>query len=139
MHNTISNDIARVNNVLLTRLESELVNLTLARQTEESTASNARASPVCKAHGSVDLRFDGKGVTGPGKKSIPLRDHPVKATVKVNDGKCGKRGLGRDQGGIGSSRSDFLVEEGNAECSATEGFEDGQRGYGLRLWMSIQG
>ncbi|KAH0356438.1 hypothetical protein KCU81_g26, partial [Aureobasidium melanogenum] len=98
-----------------------LVNLTFTRQTEESAASDARASPVCKAHGSVDLRFDGK----------------IKATIKVNDGKCGERRLGRDQGGIGSSRSDFLVEERNAEGGATERFEDGQRGYGLRLRMTL--
>jgi hypothetical protein len=67
LHDAISNDIAGVNNVFLARLESELVDLTLARQTEESTASNTRASPMCEAHGSVDLRFDGKSVTGPSK------------------------------------------------------------------------
>jgi hypothetical protein len=33
LHDTISNDIAGVDNVLLARLKSELINLTLARQT----------------------------------------------------------------------------------------------------------
>ena len=94
---------------------------------------------MCEAQGGVDLRFDGKRVTGPGKESIPLSDHPVKATIKVDNREGGERGLGRDQGCVGSGRSDFLVEERNAECGAAEGFEDGERRYGLRLTMSIGG
>ena len=92
-----------------------------------------------ETQGGVDLRLDGKGVAGPGKKSIPLSDHPVKATIKVDNREGGERGLGRDQGCVGSGRSDFLVEEGNAKGGTAEGFEDGKRGHGLRSTMSIGG
>lgn len=57
----------------------------------------------------VDLGSDGEGMTSPGKKSVPLSDHPVKATIEVNDGKGGKGRFGRNQGGIRSGRGDFLV------------------------------
>jgi hypothetical protein len=81
---------------------------------------------MCEAHGGVDLRFDGKSVTSPSEKSISLGDHPVKATIEVDNREGGQRRLGRDQSGIGSSRSDFLVEEGNAKGGTAEGFEDGE-------------
>jgi hypothetical protein len=137
LHDTISNDIAGVNNVLLARLKSELIDLTLARQTQKSTASNARTSPVGEAHGRVDLGLDGESVTGPSEKSISLGDHPIKATIEVDDGEGGEGRLGRDQSGIGSGRGDFLVEEGNAKGGTAEGLEDGKRGDGLRWTMSI--
>jgi hypothetical protein len=92
-----------------------------------------------EAQGGIELGFDRKRVTGPGKESISLSDHPIKATIEVNDGEGGERRLGRDQSGIGSGRCDFLVEEGNAKGSTAEGFEDGKRGDGLRLTMSIGG
>jgi hypothetical protein len=92
---------------------------------------------VGEAHGRVELGLDGKSVTGPSEKSISLSDHPIKATIEVDDGEGGERRLGRDQSGIGSGRSDFLVKEGNAKGGATERFEDGERRDSLRLTMSF--
>jgi hypothetical protein len=94
---------------------------------------------VGEAHGRVELGLDGKSVTGPSEKSIPLSDHPIKATIEVDDGEGGEGRLGRDQSGIGSRRGDFLVEEGTAKGGAAEGLEDGKRRDGLRLTMSIRG
>jgi hypothetical protein len=91
---------------------------------------------VGEAQGGVELGFDGKSVTGPGKESISLSDHPIKATIEVDNGEGGEGRLGRDQSGIGSGRSDFLVEERNAEGGTAEGFEDGKRGDSLRMTMS---
>jgi hypothetical protein len=92
-----------------------------------------------EAQGGVELGFDGKSVTGPGKESISLSDHPIKATIEVNNGESGERRLGRDQSGIGSGRSDFLVEERNAKGGTAEGFEDGKRGDSLGMTMSTGG
>ena len=79
------------------------------------------------AHRGVDLRLDGESVTSPGKKSISLGDHPVKATIEVNDRESGKRRLGRDQSGRGSGRGDCLVEERDSKGGTAERFEDGKR------------
>lgn len=102
LHYAISNNVAGVHNVLFARFKSKLVDLTLARQAKKTAASNTRASPVGKTQLPINLRLDAEGVSSPGQKGIPLCDHPVKATVKMNDRKGGEGGFGGDQGGIGS-------------------------------------
>lgn len=37
-------------------------------------------------HFEVDLGLDAQSVAGPGQQSIPLRDHPVQAAIKVYNG-----------------------------------------------------
>jgi hypothetical protein len=48
---------------------------------------------VCEAQGGVDLGLDRERVTGPGEKSVPLSDHPIKATIKVDNREGGERRL----------------------------------------------
>lgn len=55
LHDAVGNDVVWVNYVFLTRLESQLVNLALARQSNETAASDTGIAPVSQAHGSVDL------------------------------------------------------------------------------------
>ena len=67
----------------------------------------------------------------PSQQGVPLGDHPVGRSVKVEDRKRRCRRLRRDQGGDGCRRRNALVEERNAEECSSEGGEDGESRLGL--------
>lgn len=117
--------------VLLSRLQGDLVNLSWTSKGNKSTAGDLGVTPVCHAHAAIYPWLDGKCVAGPCEESVALCDHPVGCAVEVDDDHGCNRRLCGDQSCYWAGGGDALVEEWDAEGESAEWLEDGE--CGLRL------
>ena len=117
--------------VLLSRLQGDLVDLSWTSKRNESTACDLRVTPVCYTHAAIYPWLDGESVAGPGEECITLCDHPVGCAVEVNDDHGCDRRLCGDESCYWACGGDALIEEWDAEGESSEWLEDGE--CGLRL------
>lgn len=131
LHDGICNHVTRMHHVLVAGLERDLVDQSLARQSQQSSSCYSGVAPVRHGHSEIVAGLQAQSVSRPGQESVSPRDHPVQAAIQMHDDQRGERRLGGDQGGVGGGRRDGLVEEGDAQQGSPKGLEQGQRGDGI--------
>lgn len=124
-------DVPWMRDVAFALIDLYLVDLTAAGKRQEAASCDVGIAPVGEAQFCVVLWFQGEGVAGPGQQSLALADDPVLAAIEVDRDDARDGRLGRDEGGDGAGGRDFLVEKGNADGGASDGFEDGESGDGI--------
>lgn len=97
-----------------------------AAKGQEAAAGGVGLAPVGGAEGCVDLGPEGQGGAGPGLEGVALGEDPVDAAVEVDDDEAGVGGLRGEEGGVWGCACEALVEEGDGEGDAAEGFEEGE-------------